>query len=142
MKISSDMVEYVRTMVQGDHEANSRFEAKIDEAGWDNFPKLLGAVFFFAVDHQFGGEATSADVMRFVAEMRAAAQVEPAVIDANAAEDLIHSALDPAITNDVEPEMAGRIQALTIMHILGSADFSEQDLDDLLEEAVQLVDRL
>ncbi|WP_233604357.1 hypothetical protein [Micromonospora sp. HM5-17] len=142
MEIKPEMVDYLRTMIKGDLDANSRIEAQLDEKGWDDFPKLLGAVFFLAVDRQFGDDASAAEIVQFVAEMRAKAPVDPAVIDANAAETLIKSALDPALDHDVESEMIGRIQTLTIMHVLGAEDVSDDDLDDVLEEAVQLVGRL
>ncbi|MFC6015281.1 hypothetical protein ACFP2T_03605 [Plantactinospora solaniradicis] len=142
MEIKPAMVEYIRTMVQGDYEANDRIEAELDADGWDDFPKLLGAVFFLAVDRRFDEDASAADIVRFVAEMRGAAPVDPAVIDANAAEALIGSALDPSSDHGVESEMVGRIQTLTIMHVLGAEDVAERDLNALLDEAVQLVARL
>jgi hypothetical protein len=92
---SPEMVEYIRTMVRGDHEANDRIEARLDEIGWDGFPALLGAVFYFAVNQRFNERTSPGEIMRFVADMRAAAPAGTPEIDANAAETLIRAAVDP-----------------------------------------------
>ncbi|MEQ4300106.1 hypothetical protein ABNF97_01725 [Plantactinospora sp. B6F1] len=141
MTISPEMVEYIRTMVKGDHAANDRIEAKLDAQGWDDFPTLLGAVFYFAVNRRFGASTTAADVMVFVAEMRAAAPAGSPEIDANAAESLVRAALDPSLDLDIDPQMAGRIQGLAILHILSSPHTTDEDLDDLLANAVEAARR-
>lgn len=136
------MVEYIRTMVRGEYEENDRLEAKLDAEGWDEFPTLLGAVFYYAVTRRFAEGASQEEIIRFVAEMRAAAPAEAAeAIDANAAERLVRAALDPGVESDVESEMSGAIQGLTVMHVLGAPDVTEQDLDALLAEALKLANR-
>jgi hypothetical protein len=135
------MVEYIRTMALGDYAESDRIEARIDAAGWDGFPMLLNVVFFLAVHRGLGPESSQADIIRFVAEMRAAAPATVPAIDANAAESLIRSALDPDFDPDIDAEMAGAIQALTIVHVLGNGAVPAHELDALLAEATEAANR-
>jgi hypothetical protein len=136
------MVEYIRTMVRGEYEENDRLEAKLDAEGWDDFPTLLGAVFYYAVTRRFGEGASQEEIIQFVAEMRAAAPAEAAeAIDANAAEGLVRAALDPSVESDVDSEMSGAIQGLAVIHVLGAPEVTEQDLDALLAEALKVASR-
>ncbi|MGI5145925.1 hypothetical protein ACQEVC_05915 [Plantactinospora sp. CA-294935] len=143
MVIKPEMVEYIRTMVRGQYAENDRLEAKLDDEGWDDFPTLLGIVFYYAVERRFGSGATQEEVIRFVAEMRAAAPAEAAaVIDANAAETLVRAALDPDLDSDVEPEMAGAIQGMVVVHVLGAPEVTDDDLDTLLRKSEEVASRL
>lgn len=140
MRIKPEMVDYIRTMVKGDHEANDRIEAELDAQGWDNFPTLLGAVFYFAVNRRLTEDATPGEIMLLVAEMRAAAP-SGSRIDPTDAETLIKAALDPRIEVDIEPQMVGRIQGMAILHILSSPDVTDQDLETLLASSVDASNR-
>ncbi|WP_233558733.1 hypothetical protein [Micromonospora radicis] len=139
---SPEMVDYIRTMVRGDHEANDRIEARLDEIGWDGFPTLLGAVFYFAVNRRFDERTSPGEIMRFVADIRAAAPPGTPEIDANAAETLIRAAVDPDVETAIDPQMAGRIQGLVILSILGDGSVGDEELDELLTEAAALASRV
>ncbi|MBM0203694.1 hypothetical protein JNW90_11665 [Micromonospora sp. STR1s_5] len=136
------MVDYIRTMVRGDHEANDRVEARLDQLGWDGFPTLLGAVFYFAVNRRFDERTPPGEIMRFVADMRAATPAGAPEIDANSAETLIRAAVDPDVETAIDPQMAGRIQGLVILAILGDDAIADDDLDALLADAVALANRV
>ncbi|MFY1574860.1 hypothetical protein ACN26Z_08220 [Verrucosispora sp. WMMD703] len=139
---SPEMVEYIRTMIRGDHEANDRIEARLDEIGWDGFPALLGAVFYFAVNQRFNERTPPGEIMRFVADMRAAAPAGTPEIDANAAETLIRAAVDPDVETAIDPQMAGRIQGLVILNILGNGAVNDDELNELLTDAAALASRV
>ncbi|MEO3769911.1 hypothetical protein [Micromonospora sp. B9E7] len=139
---SPEMVDYIRTMVRGDHEANDRVEARLDQLGWDGFPTLLGAVFYFAVNRRFDEQTSPGEIMRFVADIRAAVPAGAPEIDANAAETLIRAAVDPDVETAIDPQMAGRIQGLVILAILGNHAIADDDLEALLADAVALANRV
>ncbi len=141
MTISPDMVAYIRTMVKGEHAENDRIEARLDDQGWDGFGTLLGAVFYFAVNHRFPHGASPDEVIRFVSEMRSTTAGGPET-DATSTERLINAALDPSIDTDTDPKLAGRIQGLTILHTLGAGAISDEELDDLLVKASALASRV
>ncbi|MEV4497091.1 hypothetical protein AB0J84_15490 [Micromonospora arborensis] len=135
------MVAYIRTMVRGEHAANDEIEARLDNAGWDGFSTLLGAVFYFAVNRRFPGGASQDEIIRFVSEMRSTTIGGPET-DANSVEKLVSAALDPSLDTDIEPGLAGRIQGLTILHTLGGGGASDDELDAILREAATLADNL
>ncbi|WP_327032538.1 hypothetical protein [Micromonospora ureilytica] len=139
---SPEMVDYIRTMVRSDHEANDRIEARLDQIGWDGFPTLLGAVFYFAVNRRFDERTPRGAIMRFVADMRAATQTGTPEIDANAAKTLIRAAVDPDVETAIDPQMAGRIQGLVILAILSDDAVADDDLEALLAEAAALASRV
>ncbi|WP_189043278.1 hypothetical protein [Micromonospora sonchi] len=136
------MALYIRTMIRGDHEANDRIEARLDEIGWDGFPALLGAVFYFAVNRRFDERTSPGEIMRFVADMRARTPPGTPEIDANAAETLIRAAVDPDVETAIDPQMAGRIQGLVILNILGGGAVGDDELDETLAEAAALASRV
>ncbi|WP_204000464.1 hypothetical protein [Micromonospora lutea] len=135
------MVAYIRTMVKGEHAENDRIEARLDDQGWEGFSTLLGAVFYFAVNRRFPDGASPDEVIRFVSEMRLTTTGGPGT-DATSAEELISAALDPSVDTDIDPHLAGRVQGLTILHILGAGTVSDEELDALLTEAAALASRI
>jgi hypothetical protein len=139
--INPDLVDYIRTMVRGDHEANERIEQRLDARGWDGFPALFSAVFHVAVRRRFPSGAAPDEIIRFVAEMRCTAPVGAPEIDANAAEKMIHAAVDPTLVAEVDPQTAGRVEGLTILYVLGGEEISDADLDALLLRAVERTSR-
>ncbi|TDC01464.1 hypothetical protein E1091_02825 [Micromonospora fluostatini] len=136
------MIDYIRTMVKGDHAANDQVEARLDQLGWEGFPTLLGAVFYYAVNRRFDDRTAPGEIIRFVADMRATVPPGVPEIDPAAAEALIRAALDPDVETDVEPQMGGRIQGLAIIRILGGGDVSDAELDALLVDAAALASRV
>ncbi|MER5453993.1 hypothetical protein ABT008_04365 [Micromonospora sp. NPDC002389] len=139
--IRPELAEYVRTMVRGDYAANDAVEAKLDAEGWDGLPRYLAAVFFLAVDRRFGETAGRAEVIAFVGELRAGLANGGPEINAEAAEQLIMSIIDPSLDYSMSQEMIGRIQAATVQKILTEEDLPDNELDALLAEAVKLSSR-
>ncbi|MEU1585344.1 hypothetical protein [Micromonospora sp. NPDC005710] len=140
--INPEMVDYIRTMVKGDHDSNDRIEARLDELGWGGFPTLLGAVFYFAVNRHFNAATTPGEIMRFVAEMRASSPVGTPEIDVHAAESLIRAAVDPDVDTAIDPQMAGRIQGLVILKVLGGGAVDDDELNALLADSAALARRV
>ncbi|WP_326561274.1 hypothetical protein [Micromonospora sp. NBC_01796] len=141
MTIKPELPEYIRTLVRGDHDANDRIEAKLDAEGWGGFPRFLAALFFITVDRRFGESSTPADVIKFVAELRADLSQGGPDIDAEAAEALITSIIDPSVDYTIDQSMIGRIQAATVYRVLTQEDLTDTDLDAVLAEAVELSSR-
>ena len=141
MTINPELPAYIRTLVRGDHAANDQIEAKLDAEGWDGFPRFLAALFFVSVDRRFGEDATQADVIKFVADMRADLGDDAPEVNPAAAETLIFSVIDPSIDYDIDHQMIGRIQAATVHKVLAEEDLTDQELDAVLAEAVELASR-
>ncbi|MEU8258849.1 hypothetical protein AB0C06_31820 [Micromonospora inaquosa] len=138
--IKPDLIDYVRTMIQGDYAANESVGARLDAEGWDGFPRFLAALFFVAVDRRFGETADRAGVIRFVADLRAQYDGGPE-IGAEDAESLILSTIDPSLDYAISQEMIGRIQAATVQKIFTDEALADAELEALLTEAAQLASR-
>ncbi|MFG2045911.1 hypothetical protein ACGFIW_00575 [Micromonospora sp. NPDC048935] len=138
MTIKAELPEYIRTMVRGDHAANDAVEARLDAEGWDGLPRFLAAVFFLAVDRRFGETAGRSEVITFVGELRAGLADGGPEINAEAAEMLIMSVIDPSVDYSIDQEMIGRIQAATVQTILTDENLTDSELDALLAEAVRI----
>ncbi|MFY1702645.1 hypothetical protein ACN28G_13015 [Micromonospora sp. WMMA1923] len=138
--IRPEFPDYIRTLVRGEHAANDAIEARLQAEGWDGFPKFLAMAFFLAVDLRFGENAEWSDVIKFVADLRTDLH-GGAEINAEAAERLIMSVVDPSVDYTAAQEMIGAIQAATALKILAEANLTDTDLDSLLAEAVTLTDR-
>jgi hypothetical protein len=136
-----ELTEYFRTLLRGDHEANDRIEAKLHASGWEGFPRLLAALFFLAVDRRFGRNAEAAELIKFVAELRADLSHGGPEIDPTSAELLIRSILDPSVDYTIGQEMIGKTQAATVYKVFTEESLTEDALDALLAEAVQLADQ-
>ncbi|TCB95582.1 hypothetical protein E0H26_19155 [Micromonospora zingiberis] len=139
--IKPELPEYIRTMVRGDYAANDAVEAKLDAEGWDGLPRYLAAVFFLAVDRRFGETGSHAEIIAFVGELRAGLADGGPEINAEAAEQLISSIIDPSLDYSMSQEMIGRIQAATVQKILTEENLSDSELDSLLAEAANLSSR-
>jgi hypothetical protein len=136
--IKSKMIDYIRTFVRDDVEANSRLEEQLNQDGWEGYALFLNAVFFLAIDHYFDGRRDDAAVIRFVAEMRSQFDVGGQDIDPVGAEKLIASVFDPDMGLDITPTMIGKIQTHAIYKALSEKEISDQHLDALLGEAAQV----
>ncbi|MEU3454028.1 hypothetical protein ABZ671_10540 [Micromonospora sp. NPDC006766] len=143
MMINPDLLEYARTMIRGDYDANDAVEARLDADadGWDGFPRFLAAMFFLAVDRRFGVGAGRPEVIKFVADLRAGLGEGGPDIQPDAAEQLILSIIDPSIDYEISQAMIGRVQAATVQKIFTEGDLSDAELDALLAEAAQLAQR-
>ncbi|GAB3972350.1 hypothetical protein V1634_07585 [Plantactinospora veratri] len=140
MAIKSDVVEFARTLIRGDFEANDRYEEKLDAEGWDGWPPFLSALFFLAVERRFQGRYDEAEVIRFVADLRADTVDGAAPIDASSAESMIRAVFDESVQLRVAPEAMGRIQTLTAYKILANGNLTDKEIDSLLAEAKEIAE--
>lgn len=141
MTIKPELPMYIRTLVRGDNEAHDRIQAQLDSEGWDGFPRYLASLFFLAVDRRFGDNATPADVIKFVADLRAGLADGGPDINAEDAEALIRANIDPEADYDIDPTMIGKIQAAVVYKVLTDEPISDEDLNAILAEAAELAAR-
>ncbi|MDG4829159.1 hypothetical protein O7627_07545 [Solwaraspora sp. WMMD1047] len=64
MAVEVDLIEFVRTLVRDEYEANDHYERKLDDDGWAGWPPYLSALFFLAVDRRFAGVYDEPQVIR------------------------------------------------------------------------------
>lgn len=140
MATRPEIIEYIRTLVKGEHEANDRIEAQLNDQGWEGYGTFLNAVFFYAIDRRFAGIRNDNAIIRFVAEMRTSIEDGGSEVDAGTAEAMITSVLDSSVTYTASPEMLGKIQTLAAYKALTEENLTDGELDELLAEAIELAD--
>ncbi len=140
MPTKSDVIEFVRTLINGDFEANDRYEKKLDEEGWEEWPKFLSALFFIAVDRRFNGQYDEAQAIRFVAELRAEARDGAPPLNPSDTELLIKAVLNPPVEFNISPQAMGEIETLVVYTILTQENLSDEALDQILLEAQSIAD--
>lgn len=141
MSTQSDSFGFVRTLIQGDFEANGQYKRRLDEQGWAGFPRFLTAVFFLAADRRFAMPPDRAEIVKFVAELRGRGTGDVAGIDPEAAEVLILAVLDAAVTVNLDQATVARIQTLVAHKILTDENLTPEELDAFLGRAEQLTSR-
>lgn len=104
-------------------------------------PRFLASLFFLAVDRRFRENYSPAEVIKFVADLRADLANGGPNISAEDAEALIRANLDPELDYDIEPSMIGKIQATVVYKVLTDASITDEQLDALLAEAAELAGR-
>lgn len=138
MTTNPKLVEFLRTFVRDEADANDRLEKELDEEGWGNYALVLNAAFFLAVDRYFDGRRDDAAIIQFVAGMRSQLDVGGSSIDPTAAEALIKSVFDPDTPLRIEPGMMGQIQTHALHKALNDKPISDDDLANLLNEAATI----
>ncbi|MEV4760732.1 hypothetical protein AB0J86_37295 [Micromonospora sp. NPDC049559] len=134
MQFDPDMLTYLRAIARRDRETADRAEVRLDEAGWDNFPRVLMMVFCLTLRLRLGTAPNYAQIMQFVAELRSAAPGDPADIDAAAAGSLIAATFGQDIgPEEVEADMAIQIQVSTLTHVLGAPEVTEEEVDEVFQ---------
>jgi hypothetical protein len=140
MATRSDAAEFVRTLVTGDTDGNRRYERRLEEHGWVGFPQFLSAIFFLAVERRFKASTDRAEVVRFVADLRADAS-DTLPVDPVSIETLIGAVLDPTVEFNVSQENIGKIQMFVAHKALQEANLSESEFDAILAEADSIAER-
>lgn len=138
MTTNPKLVEFLRTFVRDEADANDRLEKELDEEGWGNYALVLNAAFFLAVDRYFDGRRDDAAIIQFVAGMRSQLDVGGSSIEPTAAEALIKSVFDPDTPLRIEPGMMGQIQTHALHKALNDKPISDDDLTNLLNEAATI----
>jgi hypothetical protein len=131
----SDSAEFIRTLVLGQHEANDRYEQKLDDQGWIGFPRFLATAFFLAVGRRFPAGGNHGEIVRFVAGLRATSPDTALILDAQATELVIRAALEPDVTFDLDQTTIGKIQTMVLHRVLSDENLSLAELDAFLDEA-------
>ncbi len=137
MAIKPELIEYIRSLVRGDREANDRAEEVLNAEGWDEFPRFINTLFFIAVERRFTAESDPAEIIALVASIRADFSRGGPALDPLAAENLVKAVFDPAIEWTDDLEMVGQIQAAVVYKILSTENLTDDELSDVLAEAAE-----
>jgi hypothetical protein len=144
MLVTDEDVLALRAFLTGDDVTFDRVSVVLEErdGGNEEFAALQGAAFAAVARRRFPDGHTAGDVVRLVAEARAAVDDTAGEIDPRTAEGLLHGVLcDPAAAGGLDEVAKARTQPALLQAMLEEADVSGAELDSLLAEARELADR-
>jgi hypothetical protein len=141
MPVTADQVATLRTYLAGDFDSHKRLFGQLDRtAAKTGYTALLTAAFFEAVDRRFAQDGTTADVVEFVADVRARHLKDADEIDPRAAERLILAIFTDEEVNDLNTETKVSTQIILLYALITDARLDDAGLDGFLAEARKLAD--
>ena len=121
-------------------DAEARFLALAKTNHLDEIGALVYCTFAAAARHRFSPTWTSADLVRFVADVRSSSPQAATLISASAAENQLRGALGKDLSWRPDEETRARIQLLLLTAL--AADLTELTLDKVLADGRTLAEQL
>jgi hypothetical protein len=141
-----DNTKFLRALLQQDWETYDTLRATFEQQGKGTPVAIIGFAFNLAVHRRFGPGTGMHEIILFVADARAFL-AEGRNLPAQEAEALIAATLDldaPGVAETVDRLDLGtiaEIEGQLLFKLVTDANLSDQQLDDLLTEAEQLVEQ-
>ena len=143
MPVTEEQVATLRANLAGDNDEFRRLWAQLDrQAAKTGYMALLAAAFFEAVDRRFGQNGTTADVIQFVASLRARLGKDADAINPTVAERLIQDALGHGSIDDLTEEEIVATKVILLNALISEERLDDAGLDDFMATARMLGDRL
>jgi hypothetical protein len=134
MMATDEQVAALRAYLAADEDEWVRLhERLIQSDGLDGYGQFVYAAFVTAVRRRFSPTYTRADIIRFVASVRATLSEKPDVIDPRAAENMIRRALNEQVTDEADQETNVRAQLILLIALIGDKELDDAGLDEFLD---------
>lgn len=135
MPVTNEQVAALRAQLTGDQEEHLRLYSQIEASGdLVGYAALLGAAFVVATERHFQPPVTRADLIRYVADVRARTPEAGEKVEPKAAEQLLYEALaNESFTGD--PRLNGAHQTIFLAALVADAQLTPEELDEFLAEA-------
>lgn len=141
MPVTADQVATLKAYLTGDFDRHKRLFGQLDRtAAQTGYTALLTAAFFEAVDRRFAQNGRTADVVEFVADVRARHLKDADEIDPRAAERLILAIFSDEEVDDLDTETKVSAQIILLYALITDARLDDAGLDGFLAEARKLAD--
>jgi hypothetical protein len=141
MPVTDDEVAALRAFLQGNQALQEELYERITTlAAKTRYMRLLATAFFEAANRQFGGRDSDAEVIEYVADVRARTPRLAQQIDPSAAERVIRRALTDVDVSDISDRMRGRILIVFLAAMVTDAQYDDGQLEGLLAEARKVAD--
>jgi hypothetical protein len=108
----------------------------------DGIGELLYAAFVIAVRRAFAPTWESADIVRFVADLRSTSAEAPGILDPAVAEDQLRAALGQESAGCSDEEARARAHLILLAALTVRLGLTAQGLDKLLSDGRTLADHL
>jgi hypothetical protein len=142
MPVTDDEIAALRAHLQGNQALQQElYEQIATPAAKTRYMTLLAMAFFEAVSRRFGGRDSAAEVIEYVADVRARAPEVSEKIDPGAAERVIRRALtDDVDVSDISDGMRGRIFIFFVLALVSDAEYDDDQLEAFLTVARKAAD--
>lgn len=146
MAIPDDMVAALRTYLGALHagsddafdDSDRRFLALRTSGEYQGLDVLLLAAFTVAARRRFAPVWYPAEIIRYVAEIRGTTSEMADTLNAAAAENQLRAALGQQVPPFADPETRTRAQMMLLIAL--TADYTESELDTLMDDARNVAD--
>jgi hypothetical protein len=140
--VTDEQAATLRAYLTGDPGRYEELHARLDR-GQDAaaYTALIIAAFFEAADRRFAKNGTTADIITFVAGLRARSDRLGQEIDPQTAERLIRAALTDEDISDLNDQVKGRIYPVVLAALVADEHPGDTQLDALITQARHLANR-
>jgi hypothetical protein len=145
VEVSDDQVAALRAYLSAINDveadaAEAQFLALAKSNRHQEIGVLVYCSFAAAARRRFSGGWTSADLVRFVADVRGGSTQAAALVSASAAENQLRTVLGSPPARRPDEETRARVQLLLLSAL--TADMADEELETVLSEARVLADQL
>lgn len=142
MSVTDQAGEVARAMLLGNDQEAISLTARMTDSDLRAYDALLQALLSLAAGRRFASGYSDADVIRYVARVRAGTDVraEDLELHPTAAETVLRHALGQPTMPDADPEMRIRAVLALLTTMLSELELTEFDLGSLFAEAQALLD--
>jgi hypothetical protein len=134
-------VAALRAHLQGNQALQQELYKRITtSAAKTRYSTLLATAFFEAVSRRFGRRDSAAEVIEYVADVRARAPELGQQVDPDAAERLIRRVLTDVDVSDISDRMRGQILIIFLVALISDAEYDDEQLEAFLAEARKAAD--
>lgn len=142
MSVTSEQVEALRAYLAGNPEEAERLHAHLAQGGGvAAYGALVYAAFVTAVRRKFS-TWTVAQVVRYVANVRADLSKDGVDIDPRAAEILMRRALGESVDGDLDEEVRSRAQIFLLTSLVADEQLDDAGIDEFLAQARARAERM
>lgn len=140
MPVTGEQVRALRAFLTFDP-IYERLTRELAASGrWPGFGELVYSAFVTAVRRRFAPTWTSAQVVRFTAQIRNGLRADGVDLDSLATEILIRQALGDPVTGDHDDDTHAQVMMFVLGELISEQDLDESGLDAFLAEARALAD--
>lgn len=141
MPVTDDQEATLRALLSRQFDEHERLLAALDPAAaGKGYNALVAAAFAVAADAYFPDDATKADVIEFVGEVRSRRE-SGTTIDPRIAERVLMEVVTGQGIEDIDPRDAYRTQLILLAALVAGVDFDEAGLNVFLGKARKLANQ-
>jgi hypothetical protein len=143
MPVTDDQVAVLHALLSDDVERHRQLFAGLDRTqAKKGYPALVTAAFGIAVERRFGTSYQPADIVTFVADVRARSDRLARELDPDVAESAIYAVLGHGTIRGLDKDMVTRAKLVLLAGLIADARLDEAGLDEFLAAARKLADQL